>query len=929
MTAQRWQRRIALAITATLAMALGVGVVPARAAAKPRVNALAPATPQKRAATLRHANVARKQREERAKTRLQAESALRIIQRAHRNGKGVMGKNSIARSSTANVVFSQTTGLASGQTLQVTGTGLTPANYLFIVECAVDAGNGFTDCDLNEYTPNWIDSLGTVTTTKSASRHITLSGNVYDCGAAANLCFFSWLDLGSGATADLPLSFDPNAGSVLTAKVTPANNLVHFQTVTIDGNLAGLANGYVQIAQCPTGAGVGSCVNTANGYADTDAQGIFTTSMNVRRLIGASSQTVDCVVSGACEIVVSSGRSLDLIVRIPISFDPNGPLPEPVTLTISPAGALLDRQPVVLTGKGFTPNAYVDISRCGTPAGGQIECGDFGAGSSGTDQNGQFTFSDTALRLYATYNSGVLDCAVDACSYFATSYDGFSASVNIMFDASVPPPPLPSMTVTPSTGLHNAQTITLQGANWGSNYIALNECAAAINCVRSYADVQVLANGTFVTTISVARLLSNYDGTYTDCADPVAQCTINAYDYYSGFQASAPVTFKGGPISLPTARLQSNRALHDGRSANVLGDHWFPGDAIYAQQCIGDLAGQQLSCGYSRAQPQKVSADGTILVAFTPRRQLIQRICGPNGCPGQTPLDCLDPQYQCTVEVSDNSGGYISLPVHFDRGAPLAAPPTLTATPTTKLHDGQVIELRGSGFDALSSVYTEICQRASLPTACRRGAVLYADREGRIGVPYTVRRVMQSTTDRVVCGTNAVECDLVTSGYFGPLPSSPIPLSFDSGSPLLVPSVSVTPSTNLTNGQVVEISGSGFSANASLVVIECAAGSIGAANCDVAHYARPDADANGMVTTTFPVASSFVLKDGTTIDCAASAAACFLAVADLSDFANANSVPLTFAAATPSAPVQHHRFRNRRRLIRSITANIPRPTHGQ
>ncbi|TAM93253.1 MAG: hypothetical protein EPN43_01010 [Jatrophihabitans sp.] len=84
------------------------------------------------------------------------------------------------------------------------------------------------------------------------------------------------------------------------------------------------------------------------------------------------------------------------------------------------------------------------------------------------------------------------------------------------------------------------------------------------------------------------------------------------------------------------------------------------------------------------------------------------------------------------------------------------------------------------------------------------------------------------------------------------------------------PSLTVTPSTGLTNGQSVTVTLSGFPANAGGInIVQCLASGTGAADCDVndAQLGKT-ADASGSLTVTMPVRSTFTgLGASTPIDC--------------------------------------------------------------
>jgi hypothetical protein len=82
------------------------------------------------------------------------------------------------------------------------------------------------------------------------------------------------------------------------------------------------------------------------------------------------------------------------------------------------------------------------------------------------------------------------------------------------------------------------------------------------------------------------------------------------------------------------------------------------------------------------------------------------------------------------------------------------------------------------------------------------------------------------------------------------------------------PTVTVSPSSGLTNGQNVTVKGSGFTANyPQMVVVQCAATATGANGCNVNDVKFPKADANGAFTVTLTVRSKFGSTDCTKVEC--------------------------------------------------------------
>jgi hypothetical protein len=102
----------------------------------------------------------------------------------------------------------------------------------------------------------------------------------------------------------------------------------------------------------------------------------------------------------------------------------------------------------------------------------------------------------------------------------------------------------------------------------------------------------------------------------------------------------------------------------------------------------------------------------------------------------------------------------------------------------------------------------------------------------------------------------------------------------------------------VADGQVISVSASGFTSGASVAVIECQTGATSQSNCDLSSYRVVTASTTGTVSTPF-IASRVLNLFPAHIDCAV-AGACILAAANINNYSEAASTPLTF---DPHAPV--------------------------
>ena len=110
--------------------------------------------------------------------------------------------------------------------------------------------------------------------------------------------------------------------------------------------------------------------------------------------------------------------------------------------------------------------------------------------------------------------------------------------------------------------------------------------------------------------------------------------------------------------------------------------------------------------------------------------------------------------------------------------------------------------------------------------------------------------------------------------------------------------LTVTPSTNLVDGQLVSVSISGFPADTSIAVVECGPGAIDANGCDLRTLQYLTTDANGQLVTPFIVAAVLSTFNGT-VDCRTAACSVGAGTFDLSATAGA---PIAFNPTAPLAP---------------------------
>lgn len=112
------------------------------------------------------------------------------------------------------------------------------------------------------------------------------------------------------------------------------------------------------------------------------------------------------------------------------------------------------------------------------------------------------------------------------------------------------------------------------------------------------------------------------------------------------------------------------------------------------------------------------------------------------------------------------------------------------------------------------------------------------------------------------------------------------------------PAITVTPNTDLVDFQTVTVSGSGYSPDVSVAVVQCRVGAIGVDDCDLGNVTYPTTDATGAFTVEFTV-ERIIEVGGTDVDCAPANCVVGAGTFDLSEVAG---VAVTFDPTVPPQP---------------------------
>lgn len=317
-----------------------------------------------------------------------------------------------------------------------------------------------------------------------------------------------------------------------------------------------------------------------------------------------------------------------------------------------------------------------------------------------------------------------------------------------------------------------------------------------------------------------------------------------------------------GTTSERTLTVRPRQNLVDGQVVVVRGRGWRPGAYLdVARQCRVGVAGDD-GCGRATSE-SRVDRQGRFEVEFE-----VQVILDtPSGT-----YDCrLVP---CTIRAVDrrSEGGTRSVRLAFDPSGPDPVREEATISPSTDLIDGQIVTVVGQDFDSTSR--TGRILQCRLPVDeeadCDEDTESYAgiDRTGYLAETYRLEGLLRIDGADVDCRTT--DCALLVGGRDDSLARHAIvPLDFDPDAPLgPPPTITITPDTDLLDGQIVDVEGEGLRTKSYLLLFPCRWRATDLDGCDLREYHFVKVRADGTFRTQF--AARTILSTGRSdarVDC--------------------------------------------------------------
>lgn len=691
------------------------------------------------------------------------------------------------------------TDLVRGQTVSVAGSGF-GITRVVVGQCPAGVPDAFSCSNggLRVFTP---DASGTFSGDFIVHRTTYQPAGPLDCASATGACDLVVADLSGNVLARHSLAFDASAPlPVLDVVVTPSTGLLHNQVVSVTG--AGFVPG--------DGLYLRQCAETdlyCSGRVvpvTVDASGGFTGSFTVRlRVADAAGGVTNCIVT-SCVIRAESFADSDYRTSVAITFDPTQPVPPDPSIHVVPSTGLLHDQEVTVTGTDFEPQNYVQINQCDSDT--QRYCGEF-LNSVQADGAGAFSTTVKVSRLVASTTSftpSITDCALASCWVSATGYaseDGFpmTARTAIAFDDSVPPPPTPTASGSPTTDLPYRAQVSVHGTGFtpggfvNAYYCAFSGGSEACGSSSAYGAAD--SAGVVDLTIGVKRRVGNggFDGSVLDCVDPGSECVVFVQGQRGYERTQFTVTFDpNAPIPPPPNLLVFPDHDLGWRQVIGFGGSGFTPGLVSVRQCgLVDFGGGdsfEECMGFGQVE---ANADGFLLGTFSVRRVM--------NFGGIQNVDCATSAAPCTLRVGygdpDESA---SVALGFDPNSLPPPPPTLVVSPPGTLRAGQDATVTGTGFTPGSTVGMTTCRSGitEIADACDLGHAFtaVADDTGTVSTTFPVLGMIGTAQGGIDCTTGPGVCALAGANAADLTEFASTPLTVD-GPELQIHSITVVEGT--------------------------------------------------------------------------------------------------------------------------------------
>lgn len=409
-----------------------------------------------------------------------------------------------------------------------------------------------------------------------------------------------------------------------------------------------------------------------------------------------------------------------------------------VSLTVDPAEDLVDGQRVIVRGGGMPTGGFMLLGQCPASAEGitDVPCR---YSTADTDESGSF---ETEVLVRAVLGGGETDCRVPgACVVIAAAYDDTvndyveAARAPLGFDPDGPLAPPPTLTVSPSDGLTDGQTVTLSGAGVLGDYVEVLQCTAVPSgwedCDQETFGYVEAPGGTFETSQRVFAVISTGAGD-VDCR-AAESCVLIATtgSFAPGETATVPLVFDPAAplLPAPTLTVTPSADLVDGEVVRVEGSGFVrvpEGWPVQLYQCAPGPTSDR--CRQAGDDYVFVDGDG----GFALDVPVTARVPVPDG-----QYDCrtsADPCVLVATPSSPDSSRAGVAELSFDPDGALLPDPVIELSPVGSLGDFTDVTVTGTGFTPGGRATVEVCRTGATGGPCdvQNGESPRADATGAI-----------------------------------------------------------------------------------------------------------------------------------------------------------------------------------------------------
>ena len=218
----------------------------------------------------------------------------------------------------------------------------------------------------------------------------------------------------------------------------------------------------------------------------------------------ASGRTVDCGTPTSCVVAAAPSGTFSPIATTPVSF-----VPQP--LVVAPTTDLVNGQ-TVDAWITATAGSTQQLAQCALPIGTSLATTACGSATSVVVPASGFAHLTPTVAATITTSGGPVDCSGSVCAFVRFDAGG-TAVASVPIGVRV----VPAMTISPSTGLVDGQTIDVHATHLPpGESIELNRCllGPTPSCEPVVGSIQTVpANGTIDTTVSASQRMLFPTGT--------------------------------------------------------------------------------------------------------------------------------------------------------------------------------------------------------------------------------------------------------------------------------------------------------------------------------------------------------------------------------------------------------------------------------